>query len=137
MIFTYLEHNSFKHEHWKLFVKMLLKKSQRNKKMLGETNYFIQFYNIYSKNEKENLFSSRGTIFLLNIPCSILQKGLQMSISDETSYNTCNWTWITNLATSLVQTSNKCIWELCKLYLLTLVEFAEGETCLSMVRTFQ
>lgn len=37
---------------------MLLKKSQRNKKMLGETNYFIQFYNIYSKNEKENLFSS-------------------------------------------------------------------------------
>lgn len=35
---------------------MLLKKSQRNKKMLGETNYFIQFYNIYSKNEKENLF---------------------------------------------------------------------------------
>lgn len=37
---------------------MLLKKSQRNKKMLGETNYFIQFYNIYSKSEKENLFSS-------------------------------------------------------------------------------
>lgn len=58
MIFTYLEHNSFKHEHWKLFVKMLLKKFQRNKKMLGDTNYFIQFYNIYSKNEKENLFSS-------------------------------------------------------------------------------
>lgn len=37
---------------------MFLKKSQRNKKMLGETNSLIQFHNIYSKNENENLFSS-------------------------------------------------------------------------------
>lgn len=58
MIFTYLEHNSFKHENWKWFVKMFLKKSQRNKKMLGETNSLIQFHDIYSKNENENLFSS-------------------------------------------------------------------------------
>lgn len=38
---------------WKCYLK-----TQRNEKMLGETNYFIQFYNIYSKNEKENLLSS-------------------------------------------------------------------------------